>query len=71
MTDEQKLKVIDAIVANWYERLGCEHPAGTLHAIGAILTTDNEPTKKEYTGIFDEFFKGFMPPKGNGDKGDV
>ena len=72
MTDEQKIKIIDAIVTNWYE-LGCERndAAGTLYAIGSILAIDIEMPKKEYTGIFDEFFKGFMPPKDNGDKGNV
>lgn len=71
MTDEQKLRVIDAIVASWRHELGCEHPVGTLYAIRAVLAIDNEMPKKECTGIFDEIFKSFMPPQGNGDKGNV
>ncbi len=70
MTDNQKLKVIDAIVANWYD-MGCEHAAGTLYAIGAVLSMGDEMPKKECTGIFDEIFKCFMPPQGNGDNGNV
>ena len=41
MTDEQKIKVIGAIVENWYA-MGCEHASGTLYAIGAVLSMGDD-----------------------------
>lgn len=74
MTDEQIIKVIRAIVDDFYKQQGGSQAAlGTLSAINAVLRVDdeNEKPKENYSSIFDDFFKDFMLPKDNGDKGNV